>query len=166
MTGQASSEALERASEKLLHRTQKELKRLDSTSTSGPTERVGGWTRLGAAVEMLLQTVTEWVCEQESRDLADEIRGAVRVAKDPSRVTAGEWLAVLRGVARVRAARHARAKVLADDAIARPSVLARAISLRNVAAHEATEPAREEAIRTLRGLEQLVLRYRRANGWS
>ena len=159
-------QGLDKVSRTLLDRVRKELKRLEAGTAAG-TERVGGWTKVGAATEELLLGIALFICQRENLDPAQEFSRSLPRFKPLDKATAGELFGFVRNLARTTAARLPEVAAICEDAEKGPgSVLDRAVRIRNTAAHEAREPAPKDARAALEAVAALLLRYRKAQGWS
>ena len=145
-----------RAATKTLHdRVAREIKRLGD-DTVGPTEMVGGWARVGAALDQFMRVAFVSACENTGRDAHAEFKRITRGAYEFERGTAGQFAHAFASLALDDDARPRAIAILARDVATKDSVIGAVIELRNALVHSRREPTPHEAMPVLVALDELL----------
>lgn len=163
MSGDVVGSELRRTSGELLARVCREIQRIQQSPEAGPTERVGGWTRIGTLLQVFLSRVAERLAAARGLSLEEAVRQTGQTRKRIVRLTLGDWLAVVGRLA--DASGGPEDTIIGSDA-ASGAVLKTVVELRNRAAHEVDPPTAGESSPALRSLESLLRSYRSARSWT
>jgi hypothetical protein len=161
--------AINESSKVLCDRLVKELERSKPESGAAPTARVGGWARMGAALDGLLRGCLVFICDADRLNVEDELRRSVSGAARLDRASAGQLARVLRDLSRSPAASKREVAMICRDLLGgnRSSKLWTLVEVRNRAIHDgATEPSRSETQTVLRGALDVLRAHRAAAGWE
>ncbi|MFO0629209.1 MAG: hypothetical protein U0325_26780 [Polyangiales bacterium] len=141
------------ALEALSMRVEREITRL-AGGRSTQTEMVGGWAKIGAAVDHLLRASFIRLCAAIQAPPDATFARLTREAWDLQRASAGQLLRAVRALAPSILGRSPSLDRLARH-LADPT-LAMAVELRNELVHQRREPTREELGAVLRALRAWI----------